>query len=408
MNDGQSFLLYGREFKADPYPVYKRLREQGPVHRVTFPSGVSGWLVTGYEAAQLALEDARLGKNHALGNDAWRALAAIMPEPQHSLLQAHLLHQDPPRHTAMRRPIAHALAPRQVARQRARIEQIAEALLDDLAPSSRVDLVDAFAARFSFAVLSEMIGLPPARQREFRRDWCKVVQPVGPRSPLRAAYLERLEGLQGYIDRVIDDKRRHPGDDLLSEMVAAEAAGELGAAELSSTVFQLLVAGQEPVTNQIGMSVITLLSHREQLAELREGSADVARAVEELFRFDGSFELTTWRFFREPTVLHGVEIPAGDSVIVALSAANRDPARFAAPDTLDLHRSPNPHLTFGHGIHFCPGAALGRLEVQVAVSALLRRFPGLKLATSLDEMAWVQAVLTRGVETLPVTLATAA
>jgi cytochrome P450 len=404
VNGHQSFLLYGREFKADPHPVYARLRERGPLHRVTFPSGVSGWLITGYEAALQALDDPRLGKNHALGNDAWRALAAIMPEPQHSLLQAHLLHQDPPKHTAMRRPVAAALSPRNVARKRGRIEQIAEELLDGLAPAGRADLVGEFAARFSFAVLSEMIGLPPSLQREFRRDWCKVVQPVGPMSPLRAEYVRRLEELQAYIDRVIDDRRRGPGDDMLSELVASADAGEFTPAELTSMVFQLLVAGQEPVTNQIAMAVITLLSHRQQLGELREGAVDAARAVDELFRFDGSFELTTWRFFREPTVLHGVEIPAGDSVIVSLSAANRDPARFADPGRLDLGRSPNPHLTFGHGIHYCPGAALGRVEVQVAVTALLRRFPALRLAAPLGEMEWVQAVLTRGVERLPVAL----
>ncbi|HEU4537071.1 MAG TPA: cytochrome P450 [Polyangiaceae bacterium] len=404
MNDGQTFLLYGREFKADPHPVYARLRERGPVHRVTFPSGVSGWLVTGYEAALQTLDDPRLGKNHALGNDAWRALAAIMPEPQHSLLQAHLLHQDPPKHTAMRRPVAAALAPRNVARRRGRIEQIAEELLDGLATSARAELVGEFAARFSFAVLSEMIGLPPALQREFRREWCQVVQPVGPRSPLRAAYVGRLEGLQAYVDRVVEEKRRRPGDDLLSELVAASDAGEYTPAELTSTVFQLLVAGQEPVTHQICMAVITLLSHRQQFDELREGAVDAARAVDELFRFDGSFELTTWRFFREPSVLHGVEIPAGDSIIVSLSAANRDPARFAEPNRLDLGRAPNPHLAFGHGIHFCPGAALGRVEVQVAVTALLRRFPALRLAAPLGEMEWVQAVLTRGVERLPVAL----
>ena len=395
--------LYGPDFKRDPYAVYARLRKQGPIHRVQFPSGVVGWLITGYDAAVETLSDARLGKDHRLGNDDWRALAAIMPEPQHSLLQVHLLHQDPPRHTAMRRPVTDALSPRRVRQHREQIQQIAENLLDELPETGSVELVSTFAARFSFTVLSEMIGLPPALRRRFRREWCKVVQPVGPRSPQRAAYVALLEELQDYIADVIQDKRQQPSSDLLGELAAANTRGELDDAELSSMVFQLLVAGQEPVTNMICMAVISLLRHPEQLARLRTGEADVATAVEELFRYDGSFELTTWRFFRQPTVVHGITVPAGESVIVALSAANRDPARFADPDTLNLTRSPNPHLGFGHGIHFCPGATLGRTEVQIALESLLRRLPNLQLQDGPSELPWVQAVLTRGVERLALT-----
>ena len=392
--------LYGREFKRNPHAVYSRLREEGPVHRVEFPSGVCGWLVTGYEAALETLSDERLGKNHDLGNDAWRSLAAIMPEPQHSQLQVHLLHQDPPAHTTMRRPVTDALAPRKVARMRERMSELAESLLDALPDEGTVDLVTAFAAPYSFAVLSEAIGLPPELSRRFDRDWCKVVQPVGPRSPERGTYLRRLRDLQTYIGDVVEDKRRHPADDLLGRLVAAHGRGELGDNELGSMVFQLLVAGQEPVTNMICMAVLTLLRHPEELRRLREGEFALDTAVEELLRYDGSFELTTWRFFREPTQLRGAAIPAGDSVIVSLAAANRDPARFAEADTLDLARSPNPHLAFGHGIHFCPGAALARAEVQVAVGSLLRRLPQLRLATGAEDLAWASGVLTRGVEQL--------
>jgi cytochrome P450 len=403
MSSVEPFPLYGQEFKRDPHAVYARLREQGPVHRVEFPSGVLGWLITGYDAAVETLSDSRLGKNHDLGNEAWRALAAIMPEPQHSLLQVHLLHQDPPVHTAMRRPVTDALAPRKLALARERMEQLAAMLVDALPPTGTVDLVATFAAPFSFAVLSEAIGLPDHLQRRFDRDWCKVVQPVGPRSPERATYLGRLHDLQSYISDVIEHKRRHPAEDLLGRLVAANGHGELGDAELSSLVFQLLVAGQEPVTNMIGMAVLALLQHPEQLRQLRRGDVALDTAVDELLRYEGSFELTTWRFFREPTEVHGVTIPAGDSVIVALAAANRDPARFPDPDTLDLTRSPNPHLAFGHGIHFCPGSALGRTEVQIAVNILFTRLPQLRLAVPPDELPWVQGVLTRGVERLSVT-----
>jgi cytochrome P450 len=396
------FPLYGEEFKRDPYPTYSLLRQAGPVHQVEFPSGVVGWLVTGYAAARGVLADPRLGKNHRLGNDAWRRLAAIMPEPQHSTLQVHLLHQDPPKHTLMRKLALDALAPRRVEGMRGQFEKIAHELLDRVAGSGGMDLVQSFGVPFTFRVLSEVIGLPAEYQRRFDRAWCKVVQPVGPRDPRRSAYIGLLTGLERYISEVIAHKRKNPDDDLLTNLVHANERGEITDAELSSSVFQLLVAGQEPVTNQISTAVIALLTHPEQFTLLRGDPSLLPRAVEELLRFDGAFELTTWRFFGGTSRLYGMEIPAGDSVIVSLSAANRDPAQFRDPDMLDFTRSPNAHLSFGHGIHFCAGAVLGRIELEIALGALIRRLPGLRLEVPEQELKWIQAVLGRGTESLPV------
>ncbi|MGW8974543.1 cytochrome P450 family protein [Streptomyces platensis] len=395
--------LYGPEYKRDPYPLYAELRERGPVHRVRFPSGVCAWLVTGYEAAHRALTDPRLGKHHSRGNAAWRARASIMPEPQHSQLQVHLLHQDPPRHTALRRLITDAFAPQRVEALRPRFQAMADALLDGLPDSGGADLVEVFAARFPFQVLAEVIGLPTEFADRFDRDWGKVVQPVGPEDPGRPAYEARLRGLQQYIADLVRHKRAEGGADLLSRLVAARDAGQLGQEELDSMVFQLLVAGQEPVTNQITTALVTLLRHPAQLATLADRPELLPHAVEELLRHDSAFELTTWRFFAEDTELYGTRIPAGDSVIMSLSAANRDDRQFPDADALHFDRSPNPHLAFGHGIHFCPGAALARIELQVAVGTLLRRLPDLRLAVPEDELAWTPAVLARGVGRLPVT-----
>ncbi|MFJ8043610.1 cytochrome P450 [Kitasatospora sp. NPDC096147] len=402
---GEPIPLHGAAYKTDPYDLYRRMREAGPVHRVRFPSGIAAWLVTGYQAAHAALNDPRLGKNHRLGNDDWRALASIMPEPQHSQLQVHLLHQDPPEHTRMRRLVLDAFAPRRVETLRPRFQQIADALVDALPATPAdggTDLVAGFAAHYPFRVLAEVIGLPAELADRFDRDWGKVVQPVGPQDPGRAAYEARLAGLQGYIAEVVADRRTRPDAGLLSRLVAARDAGELTPEELDSMVFQLLVAGQEPVTNQITTMVVTLLRHPHELARLRSDPALLPRAVEELLRHDSAFELTTWRFFAEDSELHGTRIPAGDSVIVSLCAANRDGAQFADPDVLDLERSPNPHLAFGHGVHFCPGAALARAELQVALGTLLARLPGLRPARPLGELTWIPAVLARGVNLLPV------
>ncbi|PJJ00335.1 hypothetical protein BX264_0613 [Streptomyces sp. 2333.5] len=399
--------LYGPEYKRDPYPLYAELRERGPVHRVRFPSGVCAWLVTGYEAAHRALTDARLGKHHSRGNAAWRARASIMPEPQHSQLQVHLLHQDPPRHTELRRLLGDAFAPQRVEGLRPRFQAMADALLDGLPESGEADLVEAFAARFPFRVLAEVIGLPAEFEARFDRDWGKVVQPVGPTDPGRPAYEARLRGLQQYIADLVRHQRAVGGEDLLSRLVAAHDAGALGQEELDSMIFQLLVAGQEPVTNQITTALVTLLRHPAHLASLAGNPDLLPRAVEELLRYDSAFELTTWRFLAEDADLHGTRVPAGDSVIVSLCAANRDSRQFPDADTLDFDRSPNPHLAFGHGIHFCPGAALARIELQIALGTLLRRLPGLRPAAPESELNWIPAVLARGVDRLPVAYGTA-
>ncbi|MFD5016574.1 cytochrome P450 family protein [Streptomyces chartreusis] len=394
--------LMGCPYKADPYPLYERMREAGPVHRVLFPSGVRAWLVTGYDAAHAALNDDRLGKNHDRGNDGWRERASIMPEPQHSQLQVHLLHQDPPKHTHMRRLVTDAFTPRRVEALTPRFQELADTLVDALPEHGPADLVAGFAAHFPFRVLAEVIGLPQELAGRFDRDWGKVVQPVGPADPGRPRYEARLHGLQSYIAEVVAHKREHGDGDLLGRLVAARDQGELSQEELDSIIFQLLVAGQEPVTNQITTALIALFRHPEQLARLRDDPALMPRAVEELLRHDSAFELTTWRFFDRDSDLHGTEVPAGDSVIVSLCAANRDPRRFPDPDTLDLDRSPNLHLAFGHGIHFCPGAALARAELRVALGTLLARLPGLHLAVRDEDLDWIPAVLGRGTHRLPV------
>ncbi|WP_254552968.1 cytochrome P450 [Kitasatospora sp. MMS16-BH015] len=394
--------LLGAAYKRDPYELYRRMRAAGPVHKVRFPSGIHAWLVTGYAAAHATLNDPRLGKDHALGNENWRRLASIMPEPQHSQLQVHLLHQDAPRHTAMRRLITEAFTARRVEELSCRFQELADELVDELPAQGGADLVAGFAAHYPFRVLAEVIGLSPALAARFDRDWGKVVQPVGPQDPGRPAYEGRLRALQGYIAEVVAAQRAHTAPTLLRRLVLARDEGELTREELDSMVFQLLVAGQEPVTNQISTMLVTLLRHPDQLARLREEPGLLPRAVEELLRHDSAFELTTWRFLAEDAELHGTRVPAGDSIIVSLCAANRDPDQYPDADALDFDRPRGTHLAFGHGSHLCPGAALARAELRIALGTLIRRLPGLRPAGDLDELTWIPAVLARGVDSLPV------
>ncbi|MDP0398420.1 cytochrome P450 [Tsukamurella strandjordii] len=395
---------HGDAYYRAPHTVFDELTAAGPVHPVDFPA-VHAWLVTGYDAAVAALTDERLGKDHSRGNANWRARASVMAEPQHSRLQAHLLHQDPPRHTVMRALVTGAFTARRSEQQRPSIARHVRALIDGLPASGTVDLVARFAAKLPLLALADAIGLPPHHVDRFDPAWGGVVAPVGPDDPRRPRYEELLRGLEGFIADVMDHFADGGGDPecLLARLVAAEQAGEIDRDELRSMIFQLLAAGQDPVTNQLALSVLALLQHPDQLADLRAHPDRIATAVEELLRRESAFVLTTWRFFDRDTEYGGHTVPAGDSVIVSLMAANRDPARFACPHAVDLQRSPNPHLAFGHGAHYCPAAALARIELQEALTALVSRLDGLRLACTVDDLEYFHAPLARGIRSLPVT-----
>lgn len=349
--------------------------------------------------------------------------ASIMPEPQRSALQVHLLHVDDDRHAAMRPLVAEPLSARRVERLRGSIRhhvhRIIDSLPDTASSADPVDVIATISSHLPLLVLAEAIGLPPALRAAFDPAWCTVVAPVAPGLPGRDAYQERLQALSAYIADIVTevgntlagnnrptDMRSDRSLSPLQRTIAACERGQITTAERDSIIFQLLVAGQDPVNAQLQLMLLSLFAQPPALAEVTASAlagADISRAVEELLRFDGAFNLATWRFLADTDGLHGVNVPAGDSVIVALGAANHDPDMFPDPTHLNLSRTPNPHLTFGHGPHTCPGAALARITLQETLSALLRRLPGLSLACPPEELTWSPAPLTRAVERLPVT-----
>lgn len=395
--------LHGDAYYREPHTVFAALTADGPVHPVDFPA-VHAWLVTGYSAAIDALTDDRLGKDHSRGNANWRARASVMSEPQHSRLQAHLLHQDPPRHTVMRALVTGAFTARRSESQRNRIARHVHDLIDALPASGTVDLVQAFAGRLPLLVLADAIGLPPGLVERFDPAWGGVVAPVGPDDPRRPRYEELLRGLESYIADVMAHFSDGAGDRecLLAGLVEAHESGVIDLDELRSMIFQLLAAGQDPVTNQLALSVLTLLHTPGLLDELRAHPDRIAEATEELLRHGSAFVLTTWRFFDRDTEFGGHEVPAGDSVIVSLMAANRDPAQFECPHEARLDRVPNPHLAFGHGAHYCPAASLARVELQEALGAVVSRLDGLRLACAEEDLEYFHAPLARGIRSLPV------
>ncbi|UYQ62531.1 cytochrome P450 family protein [Streptomyces peucetius] len=404
--------LFTWEFATDPYPAYTWLREHSPVHRTRLPSGVEAWLVTRYADARQALADQRLSKNPAHHAEPAHAKGKTgIPGERKAELMTHLLNIDPPDHTRLRRLVSKAFTPRRVAEFAPRVQELTDRLIDDIfekqhsAEKGEADLIHEFAFPLPIYAICDMLGVPREDQDDFR-DWAGMMIRHG--GGPRGGVARSVKKMRGYLAELIHRKREDPGEDLISGLIKASDHGEhLTENEAAAMAFILLFAGFETTVNLIGNGVYALLRNpgqRERLqASLAAGESGLlATGVEELLRYDGPVELATWRFATEPLTVGGQRIAAGDPVLVVLAAADRDPERFDSPDTLDLSRTDNQHLGYGHGIHYCLGAPLARLEGQTALATLLRRMPDLRLAGDPDDLRWRGGLIMRGLRTLPV------
>ncbi|MFG3355842.1 cytochrome P450 [Streptomyces sp. NPDC048001] len=402
--------LFSRQFATDPYPAYAWLREHAPVHRTVLPSGVEAWLVTRYADARQALADQRLSKNPAHHDEPAHARGRTgIPGERKAELMTHLLNIDPPDHTRLRRLVSKAFTPRRVAAFEPRVQELTDRLIDGFAARGEADLIHEFAFPLPIYAICDMLGVPREDQDDFR-DWAGMMIRHG--GGPRGGVARSVKKMRGYLAELIHRKRAElgegGGDDLLSGLIAASDHGEhLTENEAAAMAFILLFAGFETTVNLIGNGVHALLRHPEQRALLQASLAAgesglLETGVEELLRYDGPVELATWRFATEPLSLGGQSVGVGDPVLVVLAAADRDPARFDAPDTLDLTRRDNQHLGYGHGIHYCLGAPLARLEGQTALATLLTRLPDLRDAGDPGDLRWRGGLIMRGLRTLPV------
>ncbi|MFH9074186.1 cytochrome P450 family protein [Streptomyces alboflavus] len=403
--------LFTWEFASNPYPAYAWLRDHAPVHRTTLPSGVEAWLVTRYADARQALADQRLSKNPAHHDEPAHAKGKTgIPGERKAELMTHLLNIDPPDHTRLRRLVSKAFTPRRVAEFAPRVQeltdQLIDAFLDKPEEQGTADLIHEFAFPLPIYAICDLLGVPREDQDDFR-DWAGMMIRHG--GGPRGGVARSVKKMRGYLAELIHRKRSDPGDDLISGLIRASDHGEhLTENEAAAMAFILLFAGFETTVNLIGNGTYALLTHPDQRARLQQSLAAgdtglLETGVEELLRFDGPVELATWRFATEPLRIGGQDIAAGDPVLVVLAAADRDPARFPDPDLLDLSRTDNQHLGYGHGIHYCLGAPLARLEGQTALATLLRRLPDLQLAVDPEELRWRGGLIMRGLRTLPVT-----
>jgi cytochrome P450 len=394
----------------DPHAVFTGLRDRPPA-RIRFADGSEGWLITRYDDVKLVSGDPRVSRDldglqrlaAAGAGEAGAGAAAAGDDPlgPYGWLYRHLLNRDPPDHTRLRRLVSKAFTPTAIDRFRPRIEQVAGELLDAMSGEQTVDLLPSFAVPLPVTAISELLGVPEQDRPDFWA-WSHVLNGDTADNPDLPGTLREVTD---YLGALADRKQAEPGPDLLSHMVRESQDGDrLSRAELIAMALLMLLAGHDTTVNLIANGVLAFLRSPGQLARLRADPALLPGAVEEILRYDGPVNISVARFTLEPVEVGGVLIPAGEVLYPSILAANRDPRRFADPDRFDIGRDSPGHLGLGHGIHFCLGAPLARMEGRIALGLLLSRFPALRLAADPDTIAYRNSTLMHGPVSLPVHL----
>jgi cytochrome P450 len=396
----ESFDPLDPQHLADPYPGYARLRVLDPVHR---SERYSCWILTRHADVVAVLRHprtsvARHSENH-ISNSAFPEIRSELRSLADALRRV-LMFLDPPDHTRIRGLIARAFTPSVVARYRPRIQETIDTLLDEAEQRGTIDFIQDFAYPLPAIVIAGILGVPPEERDVFKRwsdDLGALLDPMLPQPVVDRAQRSASE-MHAFLQEIFRERRVRPRDDLVSALVAAEECGDvLSESELFSTCALLLGAGHQTTTNLLGNSLWALLHDPGERRRLQASPRLAASAVEEFLRYDSPTQ-ATGRRATAPLAIGGRTIPAGDFVVLALAAANRDPEVFEEPDRLDLGRTPNRHLTFSAGIHYCLGTHLARTEVRLALATFLRRFPAFKLCA---EARRKTGVVSRGLASLP-------
>lgn len=394
--------LMAAETIADPHRYYHELRSFEPVH---WNQRWGGWVITSYAGVLAVLRD---GDNFSADRMAYLeteldASERHAYEPIFSVLSRWMVFIDPPDHTRIRRLLNARFTPRAVEQYRPRVRAIVNDLLDKLEPKRRMELVHEFAYLVPLTVILELLGAP-SLDRELIKEWSEQ---IGTFFFLRADEPRRREiacegvtSLVNYLKPLVAMRREKPSVDLISALVACEDQKQLSEEEIVATCVLLVFGGHETTMNLIANGTLALAQHPEQWMRLKSEPTLIDSAVEELLRYDGSVKATV-RWARNETVVGGRTIRAGQKVLCVLSGANRDPAQFVNPDTLDITRDPNPHVAFGQGIHVCLGAPLARLEAQEAIAGLTRRLPVPRIDRA--SLQYHPTVVSRALKNLPMT-----
>lgn len=387
--------LMSRQHKVDPFAFYARLRAEAPVHH-TFINGVGNvWLVTRYDDVVEVLKDKRFAKDP-------RNAGRRIREPDQweiAIMSDNLLRFDDPAHRRVRGLAAKALKRCGVDHVMPRFAELTGQHLDAMASARDADLVRDFAYPLPLAAISDLIGIPEEDQPNMPRWIDEAVAHAGP--PDMTILSEFLR----YLQRLVERRRGAPQGDLISAMLDAESDGNrLSADEIVATATALLIAGHETAVNLLSSGALTLIQHPDQAARLIKEPELAGTAVEEILRFAAPVEAATERFATEDVDLNGAAIKRSDLVLAVLASANRDAARFEEPDRFDITRTPNPHLAFGSGAHYCMGAAFAQRQAETALPMLLARCPSMSLAVAPEQLPWKEMPILRGLEALAVRL----
>lgn len=401
----QSVNMASPQFKANPFPFYAQLRAETPVYRMTLnrPANDPLWIITRYQDVASALKDERFVKdpNHALP-PGQKPKVGWLPAFFH-LMDNNMLKMDAPDHTRLRSLVHKVFTPARVEQMRSSVQQLADELLDKAARNQHFDLIEHYALPIPLTVICEVLGVPLADIPQIYRWKQSLMSSVS--NPLqRISRFSSFIGFFNYIRALCHKRRVDPQDDLISALAKVDENGErLSDAELQGMVVLLLVAGHETAVSLISSGTLALLEHPDQFDLLHQNPALIRSAAEEILRFYPPIETATDRWAREDVTIEGVTIPRGGQVRAVIASANRDPSQFDNPETLDLTRENNKHLSFGQGVHYCIGAPLARLEGHIAFNTLLARMPNLRLDVPTNSLRWRSGLTFRRLETLPVT-----
>ncbi|MEP7341664.1 MAG: cytochrome P450 [Acidobacteriota bacterium] len=401
MSTAQQVNILSPEFKANPFPFFARLRAEQPVYRTVLPDKTPIWLLSRYEDVNLLLTDKRFAKNRYNAMTPEQLRKQPWVPPMFRPLERTMLDLDPPDHPRLRQFVHKAFTPRLIEQMRARVQTLADELLDAVGQKGEMDLISEYALPLPMTLITEILGVPAQDRDKFHR-WSKVIVSVN-QFDNNWRVIPAIWMFNRYLRRYFKLRRADLQDDLVSALIQAEDAGDkLSEDELLAMVFLLLVAGHETTVNLIGSGMLALLEHPDQMEKLRRNPSLIKSAVEELLRYSAPVFLATERYAREVVTIHGVTIPQGGMALGVIGSANRDETVFENPDILDITRENNRHLSFGQGIHYCLGAALARLEAHIAINTLLDRMPNLRLKGSPETLRWRPSLILRGLDALPV------
>ena len=398
------FNPFDKEFHANPYPTYHRLRCEDPVHQF-FVGG--DWVLTRYADVKAVLRSGRV-RAHDLPELIQQKKQYLQDKGKNLNALAYtsnkfLFYMNPPDHTRLRGLVVKAFSPTVVERMRPRIQEIVNDLLDQVRNKGTMDVIADLASPLPVTVIGKMLGIPKEAQDQLHQ-WSNVLSRFLDSLVSLEEYEvlnKAIEEFQEYLRDLVTKREKDPQEDLISALIAAREQGErLSQEELLATCILLFVTGEETTVNTIGNGILALLRHPEQMETLKREPTIIQNAVEEILRYDSPVQ-TTMRIAIDNIEIGNRTIQTGEKIILCLGSANRDPAQFPNPDQLNLNRCENNHLAFGDGIHYCLGAALARTQAQIAINTLVQQFPDLKLAS--DKLEWRKNMVLRGLKTLPVT-----